>query len=179
MNDSILLMYVDALLKAPLGTLRPISILKSRNTSQQASGLTYSHGYFDSFGVPKGMMELRDLFVNDEVSMPNGGRITYSFPVQEHIKERVFDTFEPITAAGRPEWAVAGTHYFKFRSKDNPACVPETFLKTWFEGRWSGRVNTKTFPVTISLWFENPDDVVLAKLAGLPISEKHVVLSET
>lgn len=171
--DSIITMMADAVLKARHGTPTTIRVLKSR-PNQNLSGLQFSSVYCDDFVVPN-MMQLRDLFVTDEVSLPNGFVEKYSFPAQDIIKSRVFDTFEPITSSGCPEWAA---HYFKFRNKDNPAMVPLTFLTTWFEGRWAGRVNTNTFPVTVSLWFESPEDVVLAKLAGLPLSEKHVVLSE-
>lgn len=175
MNDSIRSMYADALLKEPHGTLI-FSVLKSRPNPIGSNPCgEISLNWSGLFPMPNGMMELRDLFVTDEVSLPDGFVANYSFPAKGFINERLFDTFEPITSSGCPDWAC---HYFKFRNHDAPALVPLTFLGTWFEGRWTGRVNTKTFPVTVSLWFENPDDVALAKLAGLPLSEKHVVLSE-
>lgn len=131
------------------------SILKSRPTSGKNS-VVFDFGFL---GMPEGKMRLRDLF---------GVLDGYSVPAKGLADEHLFQKFEPITMdEPRPDWA---TVMYRWRSA-MPPFVPLTVTGTWLEGRWTARVNTGTFPVKITAWFENPDDVVLLRLAGMPLFE--------
>lgn len=150
---------------APLGT-NPLSSNQFHNPCSEIPLSSTPFG--DGSTVPDQCYRLRDLFALKQLD------VKYSVPTQELVNESIFTTFEPITMTeGAPPWA---KFFFRYR-REEAVLVPKTILTTWMEGRWTARVNTATYPVTISAWFECEEDVVLLKLAGLPLSEKFVVLS--